>query len=306
MPSLLSRASSSLLDRFNLTPVSHSLLPGNCSLCQSSLKASSGALCHHCIAELPRLTTHCQRCSVPLASDSLCGSCQLRPPTYHRCISAFHYQSPVDNIILRLKNEPYTVEIKQLSAILAERIATTYRQAQLPCPEVIIPMPLHWLKMTKRGFNQSHIISGLLADHLRREHNISIEIRNDICQRIVMGQDQHLLSAKKRLSSVKNAFTVEPSAYREPSAYGDPSANKEPSADKGPSAYGEPSADKEPSANKEPSATKSLAGLSVAVVDDVVTTGATANSVATALLRAGAAQVDIWSIARTSWNNSTG
>ena len=47
-----------------------------------------------------------------------------------------------------------------------------------------------------------------------------------------------------------------------------------------------------------------LDGLTVAVVDDVVTTGATANSVAAALLRSGAAQVDIWSIARTSWNNS--
>jgi len=47
-----------------------------------------------------------------------------------------------------------------------------------------------------------------------------------------------------------------------------------------------------------------LQGLSVAVIDDVVTTGATANSVAKALLKAGAANVDIWSLARTSWNNS--
>ena len=276
---LLSRAPSRLLRRlgqfnfsqFDFNHISHSLLPGSCSLCQSSLKASSGALCHHCIAELPRLTTPCQRCSVPLASDSLCGNCQLSPPAYRRCISAFHYQAPVDNIILGLKNDPYRVEIKQLSVILAERIAKTYQQAQLPCPETIIPLPLHWLKMTKRGFNQSHIISSLVADHLRREHNTAVEIRSDICHRTVLGQDQHLLSAKKRLTSIKNAFAV----------------------------YGEPLA------NREPAGIKSLAGQSVAVVDDVVTTGATANSVATALLRAGAAQVDIWSIARTSWNNST-
>ena len=267
MLSLLSRASSNLLGSFNLDPISHSLLPGSCSLCRSSLKASNGALCHHCVAELPHLTSHCQRCSVPLASNSLCGSCQRRPPTYHRCISAFHYQSPVDNIILRLKNDPYTPEIKQLCAALAGCIAKSYQQAQLPCPETIIPLPLHWLKMTRRGFNQSQIISGLLADHLDHQHNINIEIRNDICQRIVMGTDQHLLSAKRRLTSIKNAFAIGPEFLL---------------------------------------GTKNLAGLSVAVVDDVVTTGATANSIATALLRAGAAQVDIWSIARTSWNNSTG
>jgi predicted amidophosphoribosyltransferase len=100
---------------------------------------------------------------VPLASDALCATCQQKPPIYRRCISAFHYQAPVDNIILRLKGDPYTTEIKQLSAVLAERIATTYQQAQLPCPQTIIPLPLHWLKMTKRGFNQSQIISNIYS-----------------------------------------------------------------------------------------------------------------------------------------------
>jgi len=251
---LLNRAADSLFRRFN-----HSLLPSSCSFCLSPLQHSAGALCHICVAELPRLTTQCQRCAVPLASDALCANCQLKPPTYRRCISAFHYQAPVDNIILRLKGDPYTTEIKQLSSILAERIAKTYQQAQLPCPQTIIPLPLHWLKMAKRGFNQSQIISNLLARQLRREHNISVEIRNDLCSRKIKGQEQHLLSAKKRLTSIKKAFTAEAT---------------------------------------------DLSGLSVAVVDDVVTTGATANSVARALLQAGPAQVDIWSIARTSWNNS--
>ena len=42
-----------------------------------------------------------------------------------------------------------------------------------------------------------------------------------------------------------------------------------------------------------------LGGLHVALVDDVVTTGATARAASDALLRAGAAQVDVWAIART-------
>ena len=256
MPPLLNRAGDNLCNW-----LINSLLPGSCSLCLSPLQHSADALCHLCTAELPRLTTQCQRCAVPLASDALCANCQLKPPIFRRCISAFHYQTPVDNIILRLKSDPYTTEIKQLSTLLAERIATTYQQAQLPCPQTIIPLPLHWAKMTKRGFNQSHIIGNLIARQLRREHGISIDIRNDLCSRTIKGQEQHLLSAKKRLTSIKHAFSAE---------------------------------------------AQNLSGLSVAVVDDVVTTGATANSVARALLQAGAAQVDIWSIARTSWNNPAG
>ena len=44
---------------------------------------------------------------------------------------------------------------------------------------------------------------------------------------------------------------------------------------------------------------RGLAGKDVALVDDVITTGATANEAARALKRAGAASVHVWAIART-------
>jgi ComF family protein len=48
-----------------------------------------------------------------------------------------------------------------------------------------------------------------------------------------------------------------------------------------------------------PSVRDALAGRSVAVVDDVMTTGATAHAVARTLLEAGAASVQLWVVART-------
>ena len=42
-----------------------------------------------------------------------------------------------------------------------------------------------------------------------------------------------------------------------------------------------------------------LQGHPVALIDDVLTTGATAHAAAQALTRAGAASVDVWVIART-------
>ena len=245
-----------------ISKLANSLLPGNCSFCQSPLPLSSSALCDLCIAELPHINTCCRRCSVPLISAELCGSCQKKPPSFRRCISALSYHAPVDSIILRLKTDPYVAEINQLSALLAQRIAKTYQESQLPCPRTLIPLPLHWLKMTRRSFNQSNVIARQVASHLCRQHRIDVELRTDICKRIAHGQTQHQLSAKHRRAAIKNAFAA-------------------------------------------PAAIKlDLQGLSVAVIDDVVTTGATANSVAKALLKAGAANVDIWSLARTSWNNS--
>lgn len=45
--------------------------------------------------------------------------------------------------------------------------------------------------------------------------------------------------------------------------------------------------------------TRNLSGLRIAIVDDVITTGATVNALARALAARGAARVDAWAVART-------
>jgi len=49
----------------------------------------------------------------------------------------------------------------------------------------------------------------------------------------------------------------------------------------------------------DPAQRASIAGLRVALVDDVMTTAATAQAASAALLRAGAAAVEVWVLART-------
>ena len=48
-----------------------------------------------------------------------------------------------------------------------------------------------------------------------------------------------------------------------------------------------------------------IKGKSLAIVDDIITTGATANAVTQCLLEAGAKSVDLWCIAKTSWHNDS-
>ena len=48
---------------------------------------------------------------------------------------------------------------------------------------------------------------------------------------------------------------------------------------------------------------ETLSGQSIAIVDDVVTTGATANTLARVLKAAGAGQVSVWALCRTPLSN---
>jgi predicted amidophosphoribosyltransferase len=49
-----------------------------------------------------------------------------------------------------------------------------------------------------------------------------------------------------------------------------------------------------------PSRQQEITGAYIVIIDDVVTTGATVNSLCFALLEAGAQRIDIWCISRTS------
>ncbi|MBZ5608668.1 MAG: ComF family protein [Acidobacteriia bacterium] len=112
--------------------------------------------------------------------------------------------------------------------------------------DVIVPMPLHWRKRWRRGFNQA----ALLAREIGRRSHVPVahllrRVRNTAAQ-------AGLTNAKRRLN-VSGAFRA---------------------------------------------SGRALNGKRVLLIDDVMTTGATASACARALKRAGAAEVTLLTLAR--------
>jgi ComF family protein len=114
--------------------------------------------------------------------------------------------------------------------------------------DLVIPMPLHWLRLWRRGFNQS----GLLAREIARRNGIPL--RNAV-RRTRLTSPQAGLSNSKRRVNVAGAFAVRRKS--------------------------------------------SVEGLRILLVDDVMTTGATASACASALKKAGARHVALLTLART-------
>lgn len=69
---------------------------------------------------------------------------------------------------------------------------------------MLIPVPLHWISLVRRGFNQSNTIAqqlGLLLDNSL--------VRTDILYRSRYSKPQHLQGKKDRLRSMADALSVD-------------------------------------------------------------------------------------------------
>ena len=216
----------------------------HCALCD---KPSKQRICDHCSAYFFVAQHTCQSCAVPLKHHAIyCGHCLKSPPNYDMSYSPYLYQAPLSHLISEFKHKGHLFVGRGLGELFYAAIRRYYCQQHLPLPDLIAPVPLHWKKQWRRGFNQSAFLGNLLAkelgialfSHAKRRHAT---------------RSQKKLSRKERLNNMNDEFVI----------------------------------------------TRKLNGQSIAIIDDVMTTGSTVNHFAKALKQAGAKKVSVWALART-------
>lgn len=229
-----SRAASALAGR---------LFGGTCYLCRGE---SRGVLCPPCAADLPRLPRErCQRCALPATDGALCGRCIGDRPAFDATVAVFAYAFPADVLVQGLK---FRGELA-LAPFLADELLAEIGAANSAAGgvDLIIPVPLHALRLRERGYNQAMEISRGVGARL------GVPVDAGLCERVRDTPAQLGLPLNERRANMRGAFSCR----------------------------------------------KALDGKSLAVVDDVMTTGATLNEVAATLKQFGATRVVNWVIART-------
>lgn len=193
----------------------------------------------------------CARCGTPfeIAVDDaqLCGACIADPPAYDRARAALVYGDVSRDLVLALKYQGRRDGLALLAGWMASAGADLLNDASL-----IVPVPLHYLRLVRRGFNQS----GWLAAALSRSSGVRLSV--DALKRVRSTPIQGGLSAESRRRNVQGAFRVR----------------------KGREAL--------------------VKDQKILLVDDVLTTGATAEASSRALKRAGASCVDVLTLARVA------
>ena len=173
-----------------------------------------------------------------------CGLCGSLPFLAARACGM--YSGALEANIHFLKTQPHLC--RRLRDLIRQTF-TTHRAAL--DSDLIIPAPLHHLRLRERGFNQAEIIGRVLS----REFELPLD---DGSLLRVRATERHRagLDSVDRVQSVEGAFQV--------------------------------------------ARPRLIVGSSVLIVDDVMTTGSTIRTMATALLEAGARRIAVLTIARVA------
>jgi ComF family protein len=179
---------------------------------------------------------------VPVSLPQVCGRCLADPPGYDATVAVFAYAFPADVLVQGLK---FRSELS-LAPLLAEALCAELGDTAIK-PDLVVPVPLHEVRLRERGYNQSMELARSIAARLH------LPLDSGTCLRVRNTAPQLDLPWKERRENVRGAF----------------------------------------------SCARALDGKTVAVVDDVMTTGATLGEVASTLKKFGAARVVNWVVART-------
>ena len=168
------------------------LLSQDCLLCAAD--SGTSLLCQACENDLPRLpAARCPRCALPTPLGEVCGRCLSHPPHYDAGTAVYRYAFPIDKLVQSFK---YGHRLA-LGGWFGERLAAVPERIEA---DLIIPMPLHPLRLRERGFNQA----GELARVFGKARHLPIDSRS--CRRIRHTAVQAELPWRERARNVRGAF----------------------------------------------------------------------------------------------------
>lgn len=144
-----------------LTAVADTVFPAVCVACHHAEPGAYG-LCAGCEAQVPPVPAPaCPGCGGALDTAlDLCTECLQHPRPWEFAVSCCRFRDLARRLIHRYKYEGDVA----LARLFATRAVAAWRAAAPNgADRLVVPVPLHWFKQWRRGYNQSELIARLVA-----------------------------------------------------------------------------------------------------------------------------------------------
>ncbi|MGM9749274.1 MAG: ComF family protein [Candidatus Cryptobacteroides sp.] len=194
--------------RYILQCLADLLFPRQCTRCSRELFPSEKHLCLNCLAELP-LTYYWKRERNPMADHFNAIIEQQMPPddnnsgreAYAYSAALFHYdtEGSFRDVLHRLKYKNDREIGRYLGTMLAREIRSAEHFRDI---DVIVPVPLHWTKLIKRGYNQAAVIAEKMAQVM------GVPADGKLLVRKKKTKTQTLLDTEAKKKNVNGAFAM--------------------------------------------------------------------------------------------------
>lgn len=169
------------------------ILPRLCAVCKKKLETNEEVVCYNCLKEIKTASDEkivfefgnkFRESSIITDFDSL---------------YLFEKDKPVQELIHQLKYQQKFLIGKYIGKNLGRSLKRKSANWQL---DLIVPVPLHHLKLAERGFNQSfYIAKGL-------ESELKIKVENKSIKRTRYTQSQTTMDFEDREQNIKDAFSI--------------------------------------------------------------------------------------------------
>lgn len=179
-----------------LTDILDFFLPRTCHACGCQLLDGESYLCRRCVEMLPRSRYH--QMELNPMERRFAGIVPFVRATGHFIYSR---DSDIANVIHDMKYRKFPSLGRRLGEIVGEELKTA---GFFDGADVIVPVPMHWSKKVRRGYNQTeHIARGLsLATGLPASDSISAVRGHRTQTAMTLEQRQRNLSGSFRVNDM--------------------------------------------------------------------------------------------------------
>jgi len=238
------------------------------TLCRVCHRWQGQTVCAHCLLAAQLDVPRCQRCATRTTlAGGLCQSCEDGPPVFDHAVAALDYALPWNSLIASLKFKQDPAIARSLAQMLAQAVRQRWGPRQPRMPEAQTPATPRRLRA---GAPTVLMPVPLSPQRLReRGYNQAGLLAHHLGRTLGVPVQHEGLIRRRHTERLMRLDAAEREAHiRHAFAV-------------------------------HPASLKHIQRRHVAVVDDVLTSGATLNEIARTLWQAGAREVSVWVVART-------